>query len=97
MFKRIIRYLDLQISILVKRLEIAIKEGNEVDAKKKWDLETGRMFNDLISKYPISEEDLLSMSETVCKFVTYTRITNIDKHLFKDKELTKPKLPMDSK
>ena len=46
---------------------------------------------ELICNYPISENELLSMVETVCKFVELTRITNIDKYLFEDKELEKPK------
>lgn len=91
MFKKFIRYLDLEIQLLEKRLEIALKMSNEADAKKQWDLETGAMFNDLISKYPILEEELLSISETVAKFVTLTRITNIDKYLFTDNELTQPR------
>lgn len=92
MIKVIIKYLELQIQLLLKELEIAIKTSNNIDSRKVWDLETGREFNNLVSKYAISEDELLSISETVAKFVTYTRITDIDKYLFDDKELTKPKL-----
>ena len=93
MFKKLVKFLDLQIQVLLKQLEISIKTLDEKDFKKQWDLDTGRMFNDLVSKYAISEEELLSISETVCKFVTVTRITNIDRYLFKDKALENPRLP----
>lgn len=86
------QYLDLQIQLLLKELEIKIKTSAEIDAKKNWDLETGAKFNDLICKYAISEDELLAISETVAKFVTCTRITNIDKYLFTDKELTQPRI-----
>ena len=95
MFKKLIKFLELQILVLLKELEIKTKQLNEVDAKKQWDLETGEKFNDLVCRYAISEDELLSISETVCKFVTMTRINNIDKYLFKDKELEEPRLPID--
>lgn len=53
---------------------------------------SGEKFNDLICKHPISEEELLSMAETVCKFVDCTRITNINKYLFEDEEMMKPRI-----
>lgn len=95
MFKKLAKILDLHIQVLLKQLEISTKKLSDADSKKQWDLETGEKFNDLVCRYPISEDELLSMSETVCKFVMYTRLTNIDKYLFKDNELTMPKLPMD--
>jgi hypothetical protein len=88
MFKKLNKIIDLKLSILEKEL----KAYTERDPKKEWNLETGEKFNDLICKYPISEEELLFMSETVCKFVMYTRITNIDKYLFEDEEMTKPRI-----
>jgi len=91
MFKKIKEFLDLQIQLLLKQLEIAIKISNDIDARKQWNLETGRKFNDLISKYPISEDELLSISETVCDFVAVTRITNIKKYLFTDYDLKLPR------
>jgi len=63
-----------------------------MNIKEQWHLETGKMFNDLLNNYPISEEELLSISETVCKFVAITRRTNIDKYLFEDNKLEKPRL-----
>lgn len=77
--------------ILSKELERLNKTLNE-DVEEKWHIETGKKFNDLISKYPISEDELLSMAESVCKFVALTRITNIDEYLFKDNELKIPRL-----
>jgi hypothetical protein len=92
MFKKLLKILDLQIQILLKELEIKIKNSNDIDVEKQWHLETGKMFNDLVSRYAISEEELLSISETVCKFVTITRRTNIDKYLFEDDKLERPRL-----
>lgn len=81
MFKKLTKYLDLQIQLLLNELEIQLKTCNEIEIEKQWHLETGQKFNELMSNYAISEEELLSISETVCKFVTFTRITNIDKYL----------------
>ena len=91
MFKKIKEFLDLQIQLLLKQLEIAIKTLDETDFRKQWNLDTGKMFNDLISKYPISEEELLYISETVCEFVAVTRVTDIKKYLFTDYELKIPR------
>jgi hypothetical protein len=92
MFKKLKDFLELQILILLKELEIKTKQLNEIDIKKQWDLETGEKFNDLVCRYPISEDELLSMAETVCKFVMYTRITNINRYLFEDDKLEKPRI-----
>jgi len=43
----------------LKILEYKVKELEYVDAKKKWDLETGEKFNDIINKYSITEERLI--------------------------------------
>lgn len=40
----------------------------------------------------IFEDELLSISETVARFVTYTRKTNIDKYLFIDEEMQIPRI-----
>jgi len=88
MFKKLLEILELQIKELEMKMEIL----NEIDIEKQWHLETGKKFNNLMSNYAISEEELLSISETVCKFVTITRKTNIDKYLFEDDKLEKPRL-----
>jgi hypothetical protein len=62
---------DIELRILRNKVE-----NNELD------LQTGQKFNELINKNPISEEELLSISETVAKFVAMTRLTDIDKYLF---------------
>ena len=72
--KNINKLLGIKIQIYLKELEIAIKNSEKIDARKQWDLETGKIFNDLISKYPISEEELLSMSEKVANLVMVKRI-----------------------
>lgn len=53
---------------------------------------TGEAFNDLVSSYPISAEELLPIVDTVCKFITQTQITNIDNYLFVDAEKTMPRM-----
>lgn len=93
MFKKLSELISLKIANELKSMELWTKRIDDLDIRKQWDLETGKIFNDLISNYPISEEELSAISETVCKFVQYTRITNIDKYLFLDKELENPRLP----
>ena len=92
MFNRISDLITDYLSTLEKELKLKTIKIRELDAKKKWDLEIGEKFNDLICKYAISEEELLSMAETVCKFVDCTRITNINKYLFEDEEMMKPRI-----
>lgn len=87
MFKKLNKILELEISLLEHKLQ----EINKNNFVRQWNLETGERFNDLINKYPISEEELLSISETVAKFVAITRITNIDKYLFEDDKLEMPR------
>lgn len=92
MFKKLYRYFELQVLELEKRLEILEKTSYEVDARKRWNLETGEKFNDIINRYAIFEDELLSISETVARFVTITRKTNIDKYLFVDEEMQIPRI-----
>lgn len=92
MFNKLLEILELKIQILLKELEIKIKNLNEIDVEKQWHLETGKKFNDLMNNYAISEDELLSISKTVCKFVTITRKTNIDKYLFMDDRLEIPRI-----
>jgi hypothetical protein len=91
MLKRIKKYLDLKIKKLEIDLKILSKTYDELYKLDKLNLETGKKFNDLINKYAISKEELLSISETVAKFVTITRKTNIDKYLFVDDKLEVPR------
>jgi hypothetical protein len=89
MFKKISKLLELHILKLLKEIE-QIDKINTLDS---WNLETGKKFNNIINNYPIDEEELLSICETVAKFVSITRYTNIDKYLFLDDKLTEPRLP----
>lgn len=88
MLKKILRILEL-------RLELLEREFNKPRFTKveKWNLETGKKFNDLINAHPISEEELLNISKTVCEFVQQTRLTNIDKYLFINGDKESPRLP----
>lgn len=89
-FLRLTTMLDMKLQIMEKQLKDFQKEHNEDEIIKQWNLETGEKFNDIINRYAINEEELLSISETVAKFVTITRKTNIDDYLFIDKEMEIP-------
>lgn len=84
-FKKLSKLLELQIQIFKKKLE-------NQNIENLWLKEIGRKFDELICNYPISEDDLLSMAETACKFTEATTITNIDKYLFEDGDFNKPKI-----
>ena len=71
--------------------------GKDLNAKRQWDLETGKKFNDLVSKYPISEDELLFISKDVCEYVSRTRITNLKLFLFEDNDYDIPRHPNDLK
>jgi hypothetical protein len=79
--------LETKLTLLTKQLQ----ESIEKDYKKEYELEVGRKFSDLIDRYPISDDELLSKAETVCKFNRITRITNIDNYLFENVRLTEPR------
>jgi hypothetical protein len=92
MFKKLSRIIELYLL----ELENKLKTLNELSSKegivRQYNIETGEKFNDIINRYAISEDELLSISETVARFVTYTRKTNIDKYLFIDEEKQIPRL-----
>ena len=94
LFAQLLKILELKIKILDEELcmlnDTHTKLTLKQTLKQKWDLETGEKFNDLINSYPISEEELLDISECVCKFVSATRITDIRPYLFKDKDMENP-------
>lgn len=67
MVKKLSKFISLKIENELKRKEILMKQANDIDAKKQWDLETGRKFNELITQYPMSEAELLRIAEMACK------------------------------
>jgi hypothetical protein len=93
MFKKLNQLIEAKLIKALKEIELLDKEMKNIDTEHQWHILTGKKFNELICNYPISEEELLSISETVCKFVAITRCTNIDKYLFKDSNLEEPRLP----
>lgn len=93
MFKKLLQLVELKLISLTKEIKLIDKQMETITVEQKLYTNIGMKFVDLIDRYPISEDELLSMSETVCKFVLYTRRTNIDDYLFLDKELEKPRLP----
>lgn len=92
MFKKLLKLIELKVISLAKEIKLIDRQMETIDIEQQWHTNTGKKFNRIINNYPISEEELLSISETVAKFVAITRRTNIDDYLFLDKELTVPKL-----
>lgn len=92
MFKKLLKLLELKLLILEQQLKHEAEKNKRFSVEEQWHLKTGMAFNDLIGRYPISEEELLSISETVVKFVSITRITNIDKYLFVDDKFECPRI-----
>jgi hypothetical protein len=92
MFKKLNKIFELHLLKIAKELEIINNSYTETERIKTYHAETGERFNDIINRYAISDEQLLSISETVARFVTYTRITNIDKYLFVDDEMQIPRI-----
>lgn len=93
MFKKLARLITVYTNYLLTEITLMNKQIGELDYRKQYDLETGRKFNDLINLYPISDDELLAISETVCRFVMITKITNIDKYLFLDSKFERPRHP----
>jgi len=91
--KQLDEILALKLKILTVNLDLLTKELDEKTNMDLWDLKTGEKFNNLMDNYPITEEELLSISKTVCEFVWMTRITNIDKYLFVNGDFEQPRLP----
>ena len=57
------------------------------------DLENGARFNQLVSNYPITDDELFKMCQVLCEFVALTRVTDIDDYFFLDREHSIPRLP----
>jgi hypothetical protein len=92
MFNKLSKILELHLLKVTKELEILNNSYNDTERIKLYNAETGKRFNNIIDRYAISEKELLSISETVARFVTYTRRTNIDKYLFVDDEMQIPRI-----
>jgi hypothetical protein len=92
MFKKLGKILDLYLLKITKEIEMFNNLYNEIEKNKQYNAETGEKFNNIINKYAISEYELLSICETVAKFVTLTRITNINKYLFVDDKMQIPRI-----
>ena len=58
-----------------------------------WDLENGTRFNQLVSNYPITDDELFKMCQVLCEFVALTSVTDIDDYFFLDREHSIPRLP----
>ena len=56
-------------------------------------IKNGKKIERIANNHAVTTEQLLAMCNTFAKFATLTAITNIDKHLFVDKELEHPRLP----
>ena len=93
LLKQLEELLALKLETLTVNLSLLEKELDKKTNIDLWNLKTGENFNNLMDNYPITEEELLSISKTVCEFVWMTRITNIDKYLFVNGDFEQPRLP----
>lgn len=93
MFEKISKLIELKLIEITREIEILDQQKLQWNEREKWDLETGKKFNDLVSCHPISEDELLDISKTVCEFIKLTRVTNIEQYLLLDKENKTPRLP----
>ena len=85
--------IDKEIKVLDTNLELAHDTKLKWSEREKWDLETGRRFNELVSNYPISEDELLNMSKVLCEFVMQTRVTDIEEYFFVNRDKDRVILP----
>ena len=92
-FQKLYELITKEVELLDANLELVYNQKLKFSEREKWDLETGEKFNNLISNYAISEDELLEMSEVLCEFATQTRVTNIKEYLFVDRDMSNPRLP----
>ena len=92
-FKKLIEMIDKEIKVLDENLELAYDTKFKWSEREKWDLETGKKFNELVSNYPISEDELLEMSKVLCEFVMQTRVTDIEEYFFVNRDRDRVRLP----
>jgi len=78
LFKLLGECISKEIAVLDKQLDYYSRLLEE----DKYHIETGKKFNKLIEKYPISQDELLDMDEVVCEYVLRTRNTDIKKYFF---------------
>lgn len=78
LFKLFGEYISKKNAVLDKQRDYYIKLSEE----EKYHIETGKKFNKLIAKYPISQDELLDIDEVICKYVLRTRNTDIKKYFF---------------
>ena len=83
---------DIFVSAL-KVVEYKVKELEYADAKRKWDLETGERFNDIINHYPVSEDTLLHICREFSEFHALTTVESIQDYLWVNHERKFPRLP----
>lgn len=93
MLKKLLQLFELKITAVTKQIELYDQQILKWSAEEKWHLETGRKFNELIGHYPISDDELLKMSQVLCEFAQLTRITDIDKYFFINEDREIPRLP----
>ena len=91
--KSITEYLKKQTQLFDSQLNQLYDQKLKWSEQERWNLETGKKFNDLVSHYPISEDELLEMSRELCEFVLQTRITDVHEYFFVDNSFDKPRLP----
>ena len=91
--KKHLELIEKEIELITARIELANETKLKWSEREKCDLETGRKFNDLVSNYPISEDELLEMSKVLCEFVMQTRVTDIEEYFFVNRNRDRVRLP----
>ena len=78
LFKLLGECISKEIKVLDKQLDCY----NRLSEEEQYHIETGKEFNKLIEKYPISQVELLDIDEVICEYVLRTRNTDIKKYFF---------------
>lgn len=92
-FSKLIELIEKEIKVADASLEILHDTKLKWSEREKWDLETGKKFNDLVANYPISEDELLDMSKILCEFAMQTRVTDIEEYFFVNRDRDRVRLP----
>lgn len=92
-FKKHLELIEKEIELVTARIELANQTKLKWSEREKWDLETGKKFNDLVCNYPISDDELLKMCEVLCEFNLRTQITDIEEYFFVNRNRDRVRLP----
>lgn len=81
-----------ELELVAVKLQNTNKKLNPKSVFDEYCREVGAKFIDVESRYAITIEELLDISESIAEYVTMTRFTNIDELLFENGDKHKPRL-----